>query len=350
MTIEDLVNRTCEIHPCPRLSESPIRVLKYENAALRQKIDFMQTFSTSFFPKLITNLKNNEKCIVWDNHFWDLYKRFLFAILNIQNYDMSSSIAYDFFISLYTIFLSTRFYKRPILSLIFAKRYASTGFFIPPYHLKDNDVEINIGLRGFSDFLDYSKDFVFFHEIHHARYQSDNMEKLENFRLILDACETLKKFSSLPKETKDEIDKLINLNDTTLLEELCCDVNSILTITYLNSVDNKPYDKTIAENVIRSQRIISLFIQNLKSIDTVYKKRCDTDNWDEIKAYADGFNYTEREVRNYIVHFIASYLMGFANTGLDTNLDFLTKDELFYIFYRPYNDILSHSYQVYLKK
>ena len=181
------------------------------------------------------------------------------------------------------------------------------------------------------------KDFVFFHEIHHLRYQSCFEEKVNDFHRVIDVCLKLKD-SSLPQETKDAINKLLEMSDKSIFGELCCDINSICCITYLYSGGHR-YDKKIAEEVIKSVRLISLFINDLKKIDLVYKKRCETDDYKLIETFILDDNYVEIEFRNYILYFISAYLMGFSN--LNTDLDFFVKDECFYKYYKPYSDILS---------
>ena len=128
MTIKELVKGTYIEHPSPRLFEINQLASKYKVVALEQGASFLQTYRASFFPKLIADTKRTERCIVWDNHFWDLFERFFFTISKIEKDELSSHVAYDFFISMYTIFLATRFYRRPLLSLVLAKRYASTVF------------------------------------------------------------------------------------------------------------------------------------------------------------------------------------------------------------------------------
>lgn len=174
---------------------------------------------------------------------------------------MSSPVAYDLFMSINMIFLSTIFYKNPELSLVFAKRYAATGFFVPPYYIKNN-VSFNLELHGCAEYLRYCKDFVYFHEMHHAQYNGKYNLKYSAFELIREVCHNLDT-SSMPQETKDIMKKLLSMSDTSILEELCCDVNSVCCIVYIYS-GGEHYDAAIAQQVIKSIRFISLFINNLK--------------------------------------------------------------------------------------
>lgn len=339
MGIKDIIKGTYIEHPNPRLYEYIDLALKYEKDAQKRNVSFMQTFSTSFFPKLITSYKGAEECLVWDNHFWDLFERYLLAIMKIEKDEMNSPVAYDLFMSINTIFLSTRFYKNPELSLVFAKRYAATGFFVPPYYIKNN-VLFNLELHGGADYLQYCKDFVYFHEMHHAQYNRNHNLKYSDFKLIREVCHNLDA-SSMPQETKDIMTRLLSMSDTSILEELCCDVNSICCIVYIYS-GGKNYDEEIAYKVIKSIRFISLFINNLKKIDLVYKKRCITNDEKEIESYIMSENYVEIEARNYIVYFIALYLMGFSKMNIQS--DFFERDECYFKYFRPYGDILEFDF------
>ncbi len=337
MKIEELIKLTILEHPCPRILENANLSIKYETFAQKQGVSFMETYSTSVFPRLVSNIQKQEYCLVWDNHFWDLYQHFLLAIKEIELNRMNDITSYDFFASVYNIFLCTKFYRQPFLSLVFAKYYAATGFFVPPYYI-ENAITHNLDLHDATRCLRYCKDFVFFHEIHHALYQQQKEEKILNFAFIRQECEILKK-SSLPQETQDLIQNFLNMSDEVLLEELCCDVNSICSVCYLFS-NNGSYSKDITEDIIKSIRLITLFINNLKRMEIVYNQYPKTKDFDALSESNTFKNsIIEKEIRNYVVFFIARKLMGFY-TDFNSDSDFFLNDNMFYQHYRPYSDIL----------
>lgn len=336
MKTEELIKLTLHEHPCPRILEDLALSLKYHTIAKKNDVSFIETYSTSFFPRLISNKFKNEFCLIWDNHFWDLYERFLLAIKKIESNEMNDITSYDFFMSVYSIFLSTKFYKEPFISLVFAKYYAATGFFVPPYHIENTTIP-NLHLNNAATWLEYSKHFVFFHEIQHARYQQKKEERLSDIALIKSECEALQK-SSLPVETKDLIQDLLDMNDEYLLEELCCDVNSICTVCYLIS-NNGSYSKDIAEDVIKSIRFMTLFINDLKRIEIVYQQYYKENDVDTLKSSAFKNSIIEKETRNFVVFFIARRLMGF-NSELNSDSAFFLNDDMFNRYLRPYSDIL----------
>lgn len=340
MDICNIIKQTYIEHPDPRLYECIDLAQKYERIAQKLNASFMETFSTSVFPKLITNCKKEkEYVILWDNHFWDLFERYLLAILRIEKNELDDPIAYDWFMSIYMIFLSTKFYTNPELSLVFAKHYAATGFFVPPYHIKDT-ISMSLSYHGGDECLLYCKDYVFFHEMHHALYNKNQNLKDSDFKLIIEACHILDK-SSIPQETKNIINEMLSLSDTAILEELCCDVNSLCCVVYLYSGGDR-YDEEIAKKVIKSIRYISLFINNLKKIYLIYKASNTTKSKHEIEAYIRGENYIEIEARNFIIYFIALYMMGISKMNFQS--DFFLKDDCFFKHWRPYNDILSFDF------
>lgn len=339
MKIKDIIRNLYNEHPDPRLYECSHLASKYERFAKDKNVSFAQIFTTSFFPKLVSNHKQSEEYLLWDNHFWDLFEHFLLAIMKIEKDEMQDYIAYDLFVSIYMIFLSARFYKNSALSLVFAKRYAATGFFVPPYHI-ENNVLLNLELWGGSDALLYCKDFVFFHEMHHAQYKQNECQKSSDFNRVREICRSLHD-SSIPEETKRIINELLSLSDTSILEELCCDVNSICCIAYIYSGGNH-YDKEIAQQVINSVRFITLFISTLKRIDLVYRNWCITDEATLTEILSSSDNYIEIEARNFIVYFVALHQMGISK--IDTNSDLFVRDECFYKYARPYYAILESDF------
>lgn len=55
-----------------------------------------------------------------------------------------------------------------------------------------------------------------------------------------------------------------------------------------------------------------------------------------------GENYVEIEARNYIIYFIALYLMGFSKMNIQQ--DFFMRDECYFKYFRPYYDILDFDF------
>ncbi len=337
MTFEEYIEKMFICHPKPRLFEIPSLGLKYEKFASREGVVFQQAYTTAFYPKIITN-NNTKKWLLWDNHFWDLFERFLFAIEKIEENQMDQTVAYDFFFSMFTIFLSSMFYSMPDLSLVFAKRYASTGFFIPAYHISNN-VRFNLRVCGQLNNLVYCKDFVFFHELHHLQYKSNNKLRSDDFKLVTNMCKRLLN-TSIEQETKEVINDILKTSNETVLEELCCDVNSVCCICHLYSGGNG-YDKNISEKVIKSIRLLTFFINVFKRVEKTYKICCNTNDTMKIEEYLLDHSYKETEIRNYVLYHICYGLMGFSGSDFNTDLKFFLEDEFYYMFMRPYNDILS---------
>lgn len=336
MNIDDYINTTCVSHPSPRLYEFPELISKYEKVIREYDICIKQIFSTSFFPRLIHSVNDNSNYLLWDNHFWDLFERFFYQIICIENDDQKDYIAYDFFISIFSIFLASRFYNAPYLSLALAKRYASTGFFVPPYFI-DNNVRLNIMLKKSLSNLTYCKDFVFFHEVSHAIFRTDIDQKKYVFQIVKDVCLTLLK-QPISFETKKSIKNILESSDNLIFEELCCDVNSICTVVMLYS-GGKKYDNVVATEIVKSLRILLLFINSLKRIDTAYTTYYKTSNLSQVsKRIISGDNYDEMEIRDYAVFFVIQQLM-----GLNLNLDreFFLNDSNYNMYFKPYYDFLS---------
>lgn len=103
MTPKEYLSKTCNCIKKPRLVESP-KIYKQFNKLgsyilpeNKEPILILDCYTTRVYPRFIQ--LPDYKFVAWDNHFWDIYGRFLFMYFCYAN--IGSKIPQSFFVNYY---------------------------------------------------------------------------------------------------------------------------------------------------------------------------------------------------------------------------------------------------------
>jgi hypothetical protein len=253
---------------------------KSNNLPKNFHVTIIPLYSTTVYPQAV-KLNNSRyyNYILWDNHFWDLYDRFLFFAQFFQKTDKESSyeVIQDYLLSLSLLFLSNRFEKYPALSFIFSHKYKNKYCSAAPYNVQDGSGYQMLYEYGCSHMSDISKWLVYFHEMSHVaidyKKQSDshdNFELIVFYAQVFSECLDELVFHDdnlVNEQRKSKLQKMINKilveHDEKYVAELYCDVDAILSTFFL--LDKS--DESIAALYISWQHL-SIFQLWLYLIET----------------------------------------------------------------------------------
>lgn len=236
----------------PRLREASVIHRQFQKLAyyilggdFDEPIFVVDCYTTEVYPRYIHFLDNN--MIAWDNHFWDIYGRFLFMYFTYKN--IGDNLPQDFYVNYYKsmllIYLANRCESYPAFSRYLAEEYSKMDMKFPPYNEYEdiNDILDNVG--HLSEF-NVSKIFGFCHEVAHIAYRKKNAlskaihEQVINFCKITIQIEELDREidAILDKQSNDEKDQWLDIaqrvlsnSDGKILEEVCCDVIAIYVLS-----------------------------------------------------------------------------------------------------------------------
>lgn len=347
MTAEEYLKNTCNQNQSPRMCESSQIHNMFQDLAnyilgghFDEPIVVLDSYTTDVYPRFV--YITNTNLIIWDNHFWDLYGRFLFMYFTYTNVnELPDSLFQTYFKSLIFLFLSNRFERIPSLARYIAEEYHKIQIKVPPYNIGD-DINDILDKVGHLQELNIGRLFGFCHEIAHIAFRKNN--KLSNVTRnnVISYCEALVELQELEIEVESitgktstddnntafyEISKqLLDSNNSKLLEEICCDIIAMFTIsTYLSDMNISEHD--IGE-IISTIHYFLLFTWWLSSSeqfwDTMQRVYSDISNDDALinpssSYYRFGDRITaELSVR---VNFSFSFFSQYANIPLqDSNI------------------------------
>lgn len=249
----EYIEQICHNLKNPRLQETPAIHQQFQTLAnyilgsdFNEPIFVIDCYTTEVYPRYIQLTDCN--FMAWDNHFWDIYGRFLFmyfAYINIGN-----SISHNFFVNYYKsmllIFLSNRCEKNPAFSRYLAEEYSKMDAKFPPYD-EYEDINDILDKVGHQPEFNISRIFGFCHEISHVAFRKKNTLSLTIQNEVITYCELLIELIELSREVDDIIGidknkrtdkrildiakKLLTNSDKKLLEETCCDIIALYVLS-----------------------------------------------------------------------------------------------------------------------
>lgn len=236
----------------PRLRETSIIHHQFQKLAdyilggdFDEPIFVVDCYTTEVYPRYIYFLDNN--IIAWDNHFWDIYGRFLFMYFTYKN--IGDNLPQDFYVNYYKsmllIYLANRCESCPAFSRYLAEEYSKIDMKFPPYNEYEdiNDILDNVG--HLSEF-NVSKIFGFCHEVAHIAYRKKNALSKAIHEQVINFCETTIQIEELDREIGaisdkqsnneknqwiDIAQKVLSNSDGKILEEVCCDIIAIYVLS-----------------------------------------------------------------------------------------------------------------------
>lgn len=253
MKPEEYLVRVCHSLKNPRLKEEPAIYRQFQKLAhyilggdFDEPIFVLDCYTTEVYPRYVQCSDCN--FMAWDNHFWDIYGRFLFMYFTYINVGcfMSKEFFVNYYKSMLLIFLANRCEKYPAFSRYLAEEYSKMDMKFPPYneHEDVNDILDKVGhLQEFN----ISRIFGFCHEIAHVAFRKKNALSQEVQKQVVSYSETFMKIIELKrkvyilvgKKSDDEQEKrmlditkkLLDNSDKKLLEEICCDIMALFVLS-----------------------------------------------------------------------------------------------------------------------
>ncbi|MBP3615711.1 MAG: hypothetical protein J6J27_02255 [Alphaproteobacteria bacterium] len=252
MKPEEYLARTCHSLKNPRLEETPAIHRQFQTLAdyilggdFNEPIFVFDCYTTEVYPRYIQLSDCN--FMAWDNHFWDIYGRFLFMYFTYIN--VGSLMPQEFFINYYKsmllIFLANRCEKYPAFSRYLAEEYSKMDMKFPPYD-EHEDINDILDKVGHQQEFNISRMFGFCHEISHVAFRKKNAFSQTVQEQVVIYCESVVKIIELSREVDtllgrksdeeqnermlDITKKLLANSDKKLLEEICCDIMALFVL------------------------------------------------------------------------------------------------------------------------
>lgn len=236
---EDYIKYIKHVNPNPEfcIEEEVIEALRYNFK--RDKIDIASTFSTDMMPQKIT--MGNTPFILWDKGMSFLFGRYLFLLSQVTNgfgsFSYTEQSAY--IDSILYAYLSNRFYREPLPSYLFAKRYAELGS-LTPFNDRSEAETVNSRLRqtGLDFILKLGIIFMINHEYCHCTFEKDEWKRIQGLKQTSDDLRSIiaSKVWVDPSgdARKDYLPEyILKSDDSMLLEELSCDVFAVVNLTMI---------------------------------------------------------------------------------------------------------------------
>ena len=252
MTPTEYLERSCHSLKNPRLQETPGIYQQFQTLAdyvlggdFNEPLLVLDCYTTEVYPRYIQMSDCN--FMAWDNHFWDIYGRFLFMFFTYIN--VGDLIPQDFFVNYYKsmllLFLANRFDKQPAFSRYIAEEYSKLDMKFPPYN-EHEDINDILDKVGHQQEFNIARIFGFCHEISHVAFRKKNdlakaiqEHVIEYCKLRKELIELESEINSILGENNDEkdseiflkiIEKLLNNSDAKTLEEICCDIMALFVL------------------------------------------------------------------------------------------------------------------------
>lgn len=255
MTPEEYLKHACNSIAKPRLQESTAIHRQFQKLAdyilggdFDEFIYTIDCYTTEVYPRLIYFPKYNYNLMAWDNHFWDIYGRFLHMYFTYIN--VGSILPQEFFInyfeSMLLAYLANRCEKYPAFSRYLAEEYSKLDMKYPPYN-EYEDINDILNKIGYQQEFNVAKIFGFCHEIAHMAFEKKNKVSQEIQKQVIEYCELVDKFINVKREIEFRLDekvdsddeeymlnivrRLLDNTDMVLLEEVCCDIIAVLVLS-----------------------------------------------------------------------------------------------------------------------
>ncbi|MBD5537557.1 MAG: hypothetical protein HDQ99_18245 [Lachnospiraceae bacterium] len=253
MRPDEYLAQSCHRLKNPRLQETPEIHRQFQTLAdyilggdFNEPIFVLDCYTTEVYPRYIQLSDCN--FMAWDNHFWDIFGRFLFMYFTYIN--VGRLMPKDFFVNYYKsmllIFLANRCEKYPAFSRYLAEEYSKMDMKFPPY---DEYEDINDILEkvGHHQEFNISRIFGFCHEISHVAFRKKNTLSQLIQEQVITYCESVVEIMELGRKVdallggerdeeqegriEDIAQKLLANSDAKLLEEICCDIMALFVLS-----------------------------------------------------------------------------------------------------------------------
>lgn len=254
-----------------RIKEEPQLFNFFHQLSSRDGIEFVEIYSTSIYPQIIQI--SDKRFILWDNHFWDLYERFLIGIDISSTSEVNSNVIFDYINAITMLFLTNRFDGVPCLSYLFAKHYAGTGFVVPPYNKFEADSNREkLVNAGYHKILVSSKLYIFFHEYIHHMFDKDPELFSVDCEDIVRLCSKFIDFWPDNDGAKDAAIEIVKRKDQRLMEEVCCDIRAVTeSINLLFTSQEGTDKKQVIQEFIKAIRYLLTFNGSLAQIEGTWR-------------------------------------------------------------------------------
>lgn len=253
MTPDEYLRQTCHLLKNPRLQESSAIHHEFQKLAnyilggdFDEPIFVLDCYTTEVYPRYIH--LSNYNVIAWDNHFWDIYGRFLFMYFTYKHVrdGLPQAFYVNYYKSMLLIYLANRFENYPAFARYLAEEYSKMDLKFPPYN-EYEDINDILDKTGHLPEFNVSKIFGFCHEVAHVAYYKKNALSKEIQKQVINYCEIIIHFVELSrkvdslvgKNSNDEnagifldiAQKLLENSDGKILEEVCCDIIAIYVLS-----------------------------------------------------------------------------------------------------------------------
>lgn len=354
MTPNEYLEQTCHSLKNPRLQETPEIYQQFQVLAnyilggdFSEPIFVLDCYTTEVYPRYVQMSDCN--FMAWDNHFWDIYGRFLFMYFTYIN--VGNLIPQDFFVNYYKsmllLFLTNRFEKQPAFSYYIAEEYSKMDMKFPPYD-EYEDINDILDKVGHQQEFNIARIFGFCHEISHVAFRKKNDLSKAIQKQVIEYCKLYKELIALETEidsilgTKNDkkdddrprkiIEKLLNNSDVKLLEEICCDIMALFVLCRYFKNEYNMSDEQISANlsIIHYFLLCSSWLSSSEDFWNGLKEvytNIENDN-----AFVDStnpyFNLGDKITDEYAVR--TSFTFSFCKEKMEMNLDdSLVRENLF---------------------
>jgi len=244
----------------PRLKEETQLSEFFISVTGSNGISFSEIYSTTIYPEFVQI--EGERFMLWDNHFWDLYERFLLGFILAKSPKVDYSVIFEYINAISFLFLTNRFDSVPCLSYIFARHYAGTGFAVPPYNkFEATPNRDKLITAGYHKTLISGKLYVFFHEVIHSLIKIDSSIFDDDREDIIRFCAELID-NNIDGQVRETALEIIQGKDEGLIEEICCDLRAITESIRL-------LHKSSAEGADKKQTLMD-FIMDIRYLLTFH--------------------------------------------------------------------------------
>lgn len=186
-------------------------------------IDFVSIYSTTLFPYLYEI--NDKVCLVWDEHFWNIYDFFLHLLYKDVNDEEDKTLLSRKAFSLMQLVLSHTLEEYPSLARAMASNYHKSSCVFGLYN--DGFQKPSL-IKEAQDWSIYTRMFAFYHEIAHLEYNKFDPAAKEKART---------KFLLFMKRLPDTSDPFAYVYPHKILE----------LVEYMNQIIEDNYEIAIEE-------------------------------------------------------------------------------------------------------
>ena len=241
MNLEEYLKYTCtQIRKPMQIQDDSLNRLSFYilGSNYIKQLNTYMVYSSEVYPRYI-RLDENDY-IIWDNHFWYLYKYFLWIYSSYIDLQLSKEKCIFYCKSLLFLFLSSRFERIPSLSRYIAEEYKKLKIKVPQYDRHEDSTNI-LTNKGYLNVKELGYMFGYCHEVAHIAFKEKNQLSNTVKSKVMNYCEECIRLYNISKSLGDGNPNLENIysiskllvenNDRKILEEICCDIIAMYTIT-----------------------------------------------------------------------------------------------------------------------